>query len=398
MKSNYKKLGDYIREVNVRNTELKDLDLLGVSIQKEFIPSIANTIGTDMSKYKIVKKNQFAYGTVTSRNSDKISIALLENYDEALISQAYISFEVIDDKMLLPEYLMMWFRRQEFDRYARYISYGSAREVFSWEDMCNVKLPVPTIERQREIVREYNIILNRIELNNKINKKLEEMSEVIFKHWFVDFEFLNEEGKPYKSSGGEMVESELGMIPKGWKVNILEDISKVSAGGDKPKSVSEFKSEEYKVSIYSNGIEKEGLYGYTDKAKIFEESVTISARGTIGFICLRQEPYVPIVRLLSVIPSTTDVSAKYLYFMLKRINIIGTGTTQQQLTVPAFNKIKLYIPKREVMVKFTKSIHSIFEKITNNKKQNEELEKLRDTLLPKLMLGEISVPLNDIEI
>lgn len=398
MKSNYKKLGDYIREVNVRNTELKDLDLLGVSIQKEFIPSIANTIGTDMSKYKIVKKNQFAYGTVTSRNSDKISIALLENYDEALISQAYISFEVIDDKMLLPEYLMMWFRRQEFDRYARYISYGSAREVFSWEDMCNVKLPVPTIERQREIVREYNIILNRIELNNKINKKLEEMSEVIFKHWFVDFEFLNEEGKPYKSSGGEMVESELGMIPKGWKVNILEDISKVSAGGDKPKSVSEFKSEEYKVPIYSNGIEKEGLYGYTDKAKIFEESVTISARGTIGFICLRQEPYVPIVRLLSVIPSTTDVSAKYLYFMLKRINIIGTGTTQQQLTVPAFNKIKLYIPKREVMVKFTKSIHSIFEKITNNKKQNEELEKLRDTLLPKLMLGEISVPLNDIEI
>lgn len=184
MKSHYKMLGDYIREVNVRNTELKDLDLLGISIQKEFIPSIANTIGTDMSKYKIVKKNQFAYGTVTSRNGDKISIALLQSCDEALISQAYISFEVIDENILLPEYLMMWFRREEFDRYARYMSYGSAREVFSWEEMCNVKLPVPSIEKQREIVKEYNVILNRIKLNEKIIEELERLAQSIYKKMF----------------------------------------------------------------------------------------------------------------------------------------------------------------------------------------------------------------------
>ena len=186
MKSHYKKLGDYIREVNIRNAELKDLDLLGISIQKEFIPSIANTIGTDMSKYKIVKKNQFAYGTVTSRNGDKISIALLENYDEALISQAYISFEVIDENILLPQYLMMWFRREEFDRYARYMSYGSAREVFSWEEMCSVKLPVPSIEKQREIVKEYNTILNRIKLNENMIEKLEDLAQTIYKKMFDD--------------------------------------------------------------------------------------------------------------------------------------------------------------------------------------------------------------------
>ncbi len=186
MKSNYKLLGDYIQEVNIRNTELKDLDLLGISIQKEFIPSIANTIGTDMSKYKIVKKNQFAYGTVTSRNGDKISIALLQNHEEALISQAYISFEVIDENELLPEYLMMWFRRPEFDRYARYMSYGSAREVFSWEEMCNVKLPVPPIEKQREIVKEYNTILNRIQINENTIEKLEDLSQVIYKEMFKD--------------------------------------------------------------------------------------------------------------------------------------------------------------------------------------------------------------------
>ena len=126
----YKRLGNYIREVNVRNRDLKVTNLLGVSISKEFMPSIANTIGTDMSTYKIVKRGQFAYGPVTSRNGDKVSIALLDGYDDAIISQAYTVFEVTDHELLLPEYLRMWFRRPEFDRYARFHSHGSAREIF----------------------------------------------------------------------------------------------------------------------------------------------------------------------------------------------------------------------------------------------------------------------------
>ena len=129
----YQRLGNYIKEVNVRNRELKVTNLLGVSISKEFMPSIANTIGTDMSTYKIVERGQFAYGPVTSRNGDKVSIALLDAYDDAIISQAYTVFEVIDQELLLPEYLMMWFRRPEFDRYARFHSHGSAREIFDWE-------------------------------------------------------------------------------------------------------------------------------------------------------------------------------------------------------------------------------------------------------------------------
>ena len=158
MRSNYKRLGNYIEEVNNRDKD-KSVDLLlGVSIQKKFIPSIANIIGTDMSTYKIVKRNQFAYGPVTSRNGDKISIALLEDYDEAIISQAYSPFEVIDAEELLPEYLMMWFRRPEFDRYARFMSHGSAREIFDWDEMCNTLLPIPSIDKQKEIVKEYNVI------------------------------------------------------------------------------------------------------------------------------------------------------------------------------------------------------------------------------------------------
>ena len=135
MRSNYKPLGQYIQEVNDRDTDLKVDLLLGVSIQKTFMPSIANTIGTDMSTYKIVKKNQFAYGPVTSRNGDKISIALLEDYNEAIISQAYTPFRVKDTNELLPEYLMMWFRRPEFDRYVTFKCDAAIRGGYDWEEL-----------------------------------------------------------------------------------------------------------------------------------------------------------------------------------------------------------------------------------------------------------------------
>ena len=147
-----------------------DLPLLGLSIQKKFIPSIANTIGTDMSTYRIIEKNQFAYGPVTSRNGDKITIALFNDFEKALISQAYIPFEVKDTNELEPEYLMMWFRRPDFDRYARFMSHGSAREIFGWEEMCNTLLPVPHITKQHEIVKEYKVIQDRITLNQQSGK------------------------------------------------------------------------------------------------------------------------------------------------------------------------------------------------------------------------------------
>jgi restriction endonuclease S subunit len=186
MKSNYKRLGDYIQPVVGRNHNLGDLPLMGLSIQKKFIPSIANIIGTDMSTYRIIERNQFAYGPVTSRNGDKITIALFKNFDKALISQAYIPFEIIDNNELEPEYLIMWFYRPEFDRYARFKSHGSAREIFDWDELCNVKLPIPHIDKQREIVKEYNVIQNRITLNQRLIQKLEETAQAIYKQWFVE--------------------------------------------------------------------------------------------------------------------------------------------------------------------------------------------------------------------
>ena len=171
MRTDYKVLGNYIRLVDKRNRDLSITNLLGVSIEKRFIPSIANIIGTDLSSYKVVQTGQFAYGPVTSRNGEKISIAYLDGED-CIISSSYTVFEVVDKNELDPEYLMLWFSRPEFDRYARYKSHGSVREIFDWDELCMVELPVPDIEEQRNIVKAYKTITDRIALKKQINDNL----------------------------------------------------------------------------------------------------------------------------------------------------------------------------------------------------------------------------------
>ena len=209
-RASYKRLGDYIQQVDIRNIELKVETLLGVSNVKEFIPSIANTIGTDMSNYKIVTKGQFVYGTVTSRNGDKLSIALMQE-EEAIVSQAYTVFEVVDKTELLPDYLMMWFRRPEFDRYARFKSHGSAREIFDWEKMCEVRLPIPDIEEQREIVAQYEAITRRIALNERICANLEETAQALYNKMFV--QGIDPDN-----------------LPDGWRMGTLDEIAEYLNG------------------------------------------------------------------------------------------------------------------------------------------------------------------------
>lgn len=221
-KGEMKRLGDYIREVDVRNRDLEVTKLLGVSISKEFMPSIANTIGTDMSSYKIVEPRQFAYGPVTSRNGDKVSIALYKDDEKAIVSQAYTIFEVKNKQELLPEYLMMWFRRPEFDRYARFKSHGSAREIFSWEEMCDVELPIPSIEQQQKIVSEYEAITHRIRLNEQIITKLEETAQTLYRKMFVDG--IDKEN-----------------LPEGWKMGTIGEFCKeMKSGGTPNRSNTEY--------------------------------------------------------------------------------------------------------------------------------------------------------------
>ena len=195
MKKGYRFLGEFIRQVDVRNTEGKEENLLGVSVQKQFIPSIANTVGTDFTKYKVVRKGQFTYIPDTSRRGDKIGIALLEDYDEGLVSNVYTVFEVIDENKLMPEYLLLWFIRPEFDRYARFKSHGSVREVMDWDEMCKVELPVPSIEKQKSIVKAYKTITDRIALKKRINDNLAAQSLALFDNFLAQADSSWKHGK-----------------------------------------------------------------------------------------------------------------------------------------------------------------------------------------------------------
>ena len=196
MKSNYKKLGTYIRQIDERNVDDIHYELLGVSVDKCFIKSIANTVGTDWRGYKKIRHGQFCYIPDTSRRGDKIGIALQSDYDIALVSQAYTVFEISDTDTLLPEYLNLWFKRAEFDRYARFHSHGSVREIFDWCEMCNVELPIPEIDKQRRIVNAYNTIERSIELKRKINENLEEQMSVLFNNKFEPLSFNEQGGYP----------------------------------------------------------------------------------------------------------------------------------------------------------------------------------------------------------
>ncbi len=232
MRSNYRPIGDYIELVDERNADLKVKTLLGLSISKQFIPSVANTVGTNMRNYKIIRKNQFACSTMQVRRDRKMPVALLKDIDEAIVSQAYPVFEISDEKKLLPEYLMMWFSREEFDRHAEFLAVGGVRGTLEWEDFLSMELPVPSLEKQQEIVNEYKVIADRIKLKEQLNQKLEATAQALYRHWFVDFEFpanlsgtlSGDEG--YKSSGGAMVYNEEldREIPEGWEVKSLSQL------------------------------------------------------------------------------------------------------------------------------------------------------------------------------
>ena len=252
-------------------------------------------------------------------------------------------------------------------------THGSVFDTITRDTFSGIEVDIPSLDEQRKIASILSEIDEKIELNNEINKNLEAQAQAIFKAWFVDFELFDNKR------------------PNDWITSTLGTVSVMSAGGDKPKNVSQTKTDLFQYPIYSNGLSDEGLYGFTDKPKIVEESVTVSARGTIGFVCLRHIPYVPIVRLVTLVPKAGIISAKYLYLYLKQVHITGTGTTQQQLTVPDFQKTEILVPTQKIMSQFTDILEPIFKKLWANQIENEEMSSLRDTLLPKLMSGEIDV-------
>jgi len=256
----------------------------------------------------------------------------------------------------------------------------------------DMKIPLPNYSKQEKAVQVLDRLNKKIELNNKVNAELEAMAKLIYDYWFVQFDFPDANGEPYKSSGGKMLYNEeiKREIPEGWVVKELSEIAKIKAGGDKPKQVSEKKTLECPVSIYSNGIKDFGIYGYTDTAKIAQPSVTISARGTIGVSFLRMEPFVPIIRLIVVTPKNNE----YLYYLneqIKASNFENSGSVQKQLTAPQVSGQKVICPCNNLLERYAAIASDCVKKIELCRNENRELTELRDWLLPMLMNGQVTV-------
>lgn len=175
-----KLLGEYIEQSDERNHDLQIDNLIGISVNKVFMETKSNKDQLDLSNYKIVRPRDFGYISVTSRNGDKISIAIL-NGEAGLVSCTYTVFRVKDTSVLLPEYLFLFFKRSEFDRYARFHSWGSARETFDWSDMCNVKLPIPDIIAQEAIVTIYHTLETRKRINEQLKNILKPLCPVLMR-------------------------------------------------------------------------------------------------------------------------------------------------------------------------------------------------------------------------
>ena len=386
MRLNYSELGKYIREVNERNSDLTISNLLGVSMEKTFIPSVANLNGVDLAIYKVIRNEQLACKLMSVGRDEKLPVDLYSKQEPSIVSSAYYVFEPRNKEELLPEYLIMWLCRPENDRYIGFISGGDVRGGISWETFCSLPIKVPSISKQREIVKEYNVIQNRIDLNQQLIQKLEETAQSIYKQWFVEFEFPDENGKPYKSNGGEMeLNEELGKeIPKGWFYKTLGSISNIKAGGDKPEIFSSFRTDTLQVPIYSNSSENEGLFGYTDKPVIQEESITISARGAIiGYTVLRTSPFVPIVRLIVVTPEDKN-QLNYLYETIRKFAYEGSGSAQGQLTIPDISAYKIILPNVNLLQSYQKFSKTVTQNIEIHKQENQKLTELKDLLLSKL--------------
>lgn len=389
MRSNYKTLGNYIQMVDERNRGGEIDYLLGVSINKQFIPSIANIVGTDLSNYKIVRTGQFAYGPVTSRNGEKISIALLKDKD-CIISSSYTVFEVINKEELDPEYLMLWFSRPEFDRYARYMSHGSVREIFGWDEMCKVELPIPPIKEQRSIVEAYQTIANRIALKRKINDNLDAQINSIYKEHFIN-----------------VVQKS---IPDGWLFKQVSECGFDITDGNYSSKYPKYDEFVPEGIPFIRGTDFAGKYISTRNALYITPAmhedlkkghtkrgdILMSTRGEIGKIAFVPDSLinVNINSQLVRINGNGVLPRVYLAYTLlsepvrNEIKSLVTGSVQEQLPIGKLQKVHILFPDPIALDKFCRVAAPMLEAILENEEEIVTLTDFQVILLETLSSNE----------
>jgi len=368
MKSNYKKLGGYIRQVDVRNSGevLREDSLYGISVTKDFIISHANLVGVSFENYKVVGKRQFAYIPDTSRRGDKIAISLNSFGEDIIVSSICTIFEIIDENQLLPEYLMLWFMRPEFDRYARFMSNGSAREVFDWDCMCGVELPVPSIDEQRKIAHDYQVITDRILLLSRINDNLEEQAYTLFQQAINGFE----------KNGvlSDLAVITMGTSPEG------ETMNSVGEGEVFYQGRTDFGFRFPTIRLYTTDAVRRARCG----------DVLMSVRAPVGDINIAKEDCAIGRGLASIRPKDKCYSFMYytmkaLYFELQRFN--DEGTVFGAITKDDLANQKVVLLSSTDRKVFDDKAKVLDACIRNNEFEVFALQALKDNLLSGLAKG-----------
>lgn len=348
MKSNYDILGNHIRLVDYRNKELITTQVLGINIDKYFMPSVANVIGTDLSRYKVLSKGKFACNPMHVGRDERLPVALYSEDKPAIVSPAYFVFEIVDTSLLNEYYLMMWFRRPEFDRTCWLKTDGSVRGGISWDDICRLELPVPPIEKQLEIVNRYKAITDRIALKQKINDNLDAQAEAIYKDIFV-----------------------INPSPD-WATGTLKDLLTVKYGKDHKQLA------DGNIPLYGSG----GIMRYVERALYEKESVLVPRKGSLNNVLYVNKPFWSVDTMFYTEMKHDNV-AKYVYYYIREKDLAGmdTGSAVPSMSAEIIHSMQLFIPDNNTLDRFERILKPIFLYVETNTCEIEYLKALSQNML-----------------
>ena len=392
MKSNYEPLGKHIRLVDYRNSEEVTSTVLGISIDKEFMPSVANVIGTDLSRYKLISKGLFACNPMHVGRDERLPIALYEKANPAIVSPAYFMFEIIDHDILNEEYLMMWFRRPEFDRECWFMTDGSVRGGITWDDLCRIKLPVPSYARQCEIVESYRTITDRIALKRAENDNLEATVQAVFKSLLIDYE-----GAEYP----DFVEFEFGNYPSSWDLVDLDSVVDVRDGTHDSPSPTE--SGKYLITsrhLLPYAVDRSEAYFISEadfkkaneRSKVEYGDILFSMIGTIGIITLITDKEIDFaIKNVGLFRTSQNPTIRYFILSYLKSKIVENyiasymaGSTQSYVSLNALRKIPLILPTEDVLQYFEKQVTPLYAKMIENTHEIAKLSDLKNVITTSL--------------
>lgn len=374
MKSNYDILGNHIRLIDTRNTESVTDRVLGINIDKFFMPSVANVIGTDLSKYKLITKGKFACNLMHVGRDERLPVALYEEDQPAIVSPAYFMFEIIDGTVLDENYLMMWFRRPEFDRICWLHTDGSVRGGITWDDLCRLELPVPPIEEQRKAVKVYQTITDRIELKKRINDNLADLLQTVYQEQFGDVSSAADKGilsDICLYSRDRVAVSELDVNTYFSTENMLPGKAGATEATSLPTTLQTTACHEGNTLI-SN------IRPYFKKIVYCEDECGCST----DVLC-----FTPSQSRYAAYLFSTLYADKFFAFMVagSKGTKMPRGDKQQIMTYP------VVLPSDEELEGFNALALPILAQIHSNRDENKRLAAMRDILLPKLISGKLDV-------